>query len=317
MAAPGRPQGDSAATALVAKALAASDIESKPAPAFRLQARIRTQFPDEGPQNGKLVWIGTPVGWWHRELMLSAYQSTQISAGRQVWSKSTADYLPFPIFLIERATYFLTWLRQAGGQKLSVPKTSAETGETCVKTVSHSDPLTYCFDSMSGNLSRMVDRWWNVTFRYSEYAPFGAKTFPRLIEVLRSDGSVLIRIRVVGLAREEKTDLRLFLPVKGAKERPSEAACGKITEARLDKMVQPRYPGQAGRAGIIGVVKLYADIGADGVPRGMWSVNSPTPVLEYAALAAVRQWRYVPRTCKATGAKLSQVQIITVVFSPR
>ncbi|HVB33105.1 MAG TPA: energy transducer TonB [Patescibacteria group bacterium] len=313
-----RSQGDdSAAKALVSKALAASDIEAEAAPALRLEARIRSQFDDEALHKGKLLWVRTRAGWRHEELTLAAYRSVRISDGNGVWTKSTEDYLPFSVFLAERAANFLRWLREAGGEQLSGPQTSAATGETCVKTVSLSDPLTYCFDPFSGNLSRVADTWWNVTFRYSEYVPFGARSFPRLMEVVRSDGNVLVEIHVVRLAKEKKPDSQLFLPVKGAKKQPAEAACGKIVEARLLKMVQPNYPAEAARAGIIGVVKLYADIGADGVPRGMWLVNSASPVLGQAAVNAVRQWRYQPRTCETTGEKLPQVQNITVVFSPR
>lgn len=309
---------DPSAKALLSKALAASDIEAKDSPAFRLEARIRVLLGDGRTENGKLLWIWTPVGWWHNELTLSEYRSIEISGGNQIWMKSTEKSIPYPAFLEDRAVHLSDWLRQARGRKFSHPETSAETGETCVDSRGESktsDPLRYCFDSLSGQLASVTDRGWNVTYRYLDYAPFGKKSFPRKIQVLRSDQSVFVEVRVVRLVQEKKPDLRLFLPVQGATEIPVGKACGHVEAAKLQKMVQPVFPREAMNEGITGVVKLYADIGADGIPRGMWPVNSPTPILAQAAIDAVRQWRYTPRTCKASGAKLRQIQIITILFS--
>ncbi|HVB97995.1 MAG TPA: energy transducer TonB [Candidatus Dormibacteraeota bacterium] len=310
-----RNPSNSAAAALVTKGLDASNIEAKGAPAFRLEARIRVEPGGGQPEEGKLVLIRTPAGWWHQEITLPGYHNIEISSEMKLWTKSTANYLPFPVFLTGRAVNIWNWLRHAGGQQLSGPQTSAATGEACVTATISADVLRYCFDLLSGNLTRVVDSRWNMAFRYSEYAPFGTKSFPRLMEVGRRGENPFIEIRVVQLAEEEKPDLRLFLPVKGAKQTPSEAACDKVEAAQVEKMVPPGYPPEAQRAGISGIVKLYAEVGTDGIARGMWPVNSPTPVLTYAAINAIRRWRYRPRTCQSTGTKLPQIQLITIVFS--
>jgi TonB family protein len=308
---------DPAAAALVSRAIAASDIEAEGTPAFRMEARMWIGLGGGQPEDGKLIWVWTPAGWWHSEMALGDYQITEISGGKRVWMKSTAKFLPFPIFLTEQAVNVLDWLRQAHGQQLGPPQTSSGTAETCVAAANVEDPIRYCFDPVNGTLARVVDSRWNVTFRYSDYAPFGTKSFPRQMEVDRGDESEWIEIGVVELAPEEKPDLRLFLPVKGAEELPAEEACGQIQSAKLDKMVRPKYPEAAEQAGIIGVVRLYVDIGADGVPRGMWPVNSSAPVLTRAAIDAVGHWRYRPRTCEPGGTKLPQIQKITVVFRSR
>lgn len=308
---------DSSAAGLVSRALAASDIEAKGEPAFRLEARVRIRLGGGQSEDGKLAWVWTPAGWWHRELAFSEYRSLGIYDGNKLWTKRTVNYLPFPAFLTERAVGFWNWLRGARGQKLSDPERSPATGETCVSTVKSSDSVRYCFDQINGNLASVADRRWNVTFRYLKYAPFGTKRFPRRIEVARSGGNAFVEIHVVQLSEEQKPNLRLFLPVRGAKETPSAAFCREVKEAKLKKMVRPKYPKAAENAGVTGVVKLYADIGGDGIPRGMWPVNTAAPVLTRAAIDAVSQWRYRPSVCEPSGAGMPQVQAITIVFSSR
>jgi TonB family protein len=63
--------------------------------------------------------------------------------------------------------------------------------------------------------------------------------------------------------------------------------------ARL-KYVAPVYPEKAIAARIQGQVLVEATIGADGAVRAAKILRSPSPLLEAAALDAVRQWRYAP-----------------------
>lgn len=298
---------------LIAKALGATDIETKASPPFRLEARIRVQLGQGQPENGKLVWIWTPLGWWHNELTLSNYRSVEISGGKHTWIKSTLDYLPFPVYIVEQAVNVLGWLRQAGGQSWSKPMIS-DTGERCVQMTNAPEMFRYCFDPTTGTLRRVVDGLWNMTFWYSDYAKFGTRTFPRLMQVAVTGESPFIEVRIVQLEQIDQPDLRLFLPVKGARELPTAAQCGGIEGAKIKKLVRPKYPRKAQNAGISGVVKLYAEVNENGVPRGMWPLNSAAPILTRAAIDAVKQWRYRPRTCKKDGTRLRQVVTVSLVF---
>lgn len=314
---PARAQkpADSAAKALVDKALLASDLEAKGAPAFRLEARIRVDLGGGQTEDGKLVLVWTPAGWRHREVTLGADHSVEVSGGKQTWTRSTMGYVTYPVFLAERAVNLGGWLRRAKGQELTAPEAFPQQAQACVTAPKAHDPITYCFDSFTGRLARVLDSRWNVAIRYLDYVPFGTRRFPRLMEVGRRAERPFIEIRVVQLAAVAQPDLRLFLPVKGAKRTPTEAACEKVEPAKAEKMTQPKYPPEAQRTGISGIVKLYAVIGTDGIARGMWPVNSSAPVLTGAAVRAISQWRYRPRTCPSSGAKFPQFQLITIVFS--
>jgi hypothetical protein len=313
LAGPDRRQ-DPAAAALIHRAIALSDIQAHGAPAFRLRALLRVRYANGKSEEGQLLQIWTPAGMWHYEQSLAGYHSVEVTSGKEVWVASNLRYVPFPMFLAERALGLPGALRAARGRGLDEPFASAGNGEQCVRTADGSHSIKYCFDPENGELRKLVDSLWNVTYEYSKYESFGEKKFPREMRILRSSGSVFIDIRVDQLVPAESLDLRAFLPVKGAKEHPLAARCGVIERPKLEKMVKPEYPAEAEKAGLTGVVRLYAEIGADGIPRGMWPINASPPILRQVAIEAVRQWRYRPQTCKVTGAKMPLVAPITVLF---
>jgi periplasmic protein TonB len=78
--------------------------------------------------------------------------------------------------------------------------------------------------------------------------------------------------------------------------------------------VAPAYPRLAAQAGVSGVVVLEAVIAEDGSVRDLKVLRS-VPLLDQAALDAVRQWRYSPTTLG--GVPVSVVMTVTVNFALR
>src|SRR2546425_2465156 len=68
---------------------------------------------------------------------------------------------------------------------------------------------------------------------------------------------------------------------------------GNVQAARIVNRVQPVYPPLARQTRISGTVRLHAIIGQDGTIQSL-EVLSGHPLLQQAALDAVRQWRYQP-----------------------
>ena len=69
---------------------------------------------------------------------------------------------------------------------------------------------------------------------------------------------------------------------------------GRIQRPRKLRHVDPEYPRIAKEARIHGIVVIDAVIGPDGFVRQAIVRRSDSPLLESAALAAVRQWTYEP-----------------------
>jgi protein TonB len=78
--------------------------------------------------------------------------------------------------------------------------------------------------------------------------------------------------------------------------------------------VAPVYPAIAQAARVQGVVILQATIGADGRVVDAAVLRS-VPLLDAAAIDAVRQWRYTPTALN--GQPVAVVMTVTVNFTPR
>jgi TonB family protein len=87
---------------------------------------------------------------------------------------------------------------------------------------------------------------------------------------------------------------------------------GNIREPKKIKHVDPVYPQIAATAQVNGYVIIEAIIGKDGAVRDARVVKSH-PLLDDAALEAVRQWVYSPT--ELNGAPIEVVMTVTVMFS--
>jgi periplasmic protein TonB len=94
---------------------------------------------------------------------------------------------------------------------------------------------------------------------------------------------------------------------------PSRITSGLEPPAKL-KDVAPVYPDIAQRARISGVVILEATIGADGRVTGVRVLRS-VPLLDHAAVDAVRQWVFTPT--RLNGVAVPVVMTVTVNFTLR
>jgi len=91
------------------------------------------------------------------------------------------------------------------------------------------------------------------------------------------------------VAAKEKADAAARAKAKMAAVRPG----GRIMEPKKIKDVQPVYPAIAQSARVSGAVTIEATIGSDGKVIDAKVVRS-IPLLDQAALDAVRQWEYTP-----------------------
>jgi protein TonB len=75
--------------------------------------------------------------------------------------------------------------------------------------------------------------------------------------------------------------------------------------------VAPRYPELAQHAGVQGMVIIEAVIAVDGSVRDARVLRS-VPLLDHAALDAVKQWRYAPT--RLGGVAVPVIVTVTVQF---
>jgi TonB family protein len=94
----------------------------------------------------------------------------------------------------------------------------------------------------------------------------------------------------------------------------------KVVPAKLVKQIAPVYPPDAAAQGITGTVRVYFNIGSDGVVKDVHALSgeglSNDPSLRKAAEDAVIQWRYEPGTVDGKPAE-SDAMTANIVFSPK
>jgi TonB family protein len=69
---------------------------------------------------------------------------------------------------------------------------------------------------------------------------------------------------------------------------------GRLSRPKITSAVQPVYPPEPAAAGEIGGAIVEAVIRADGTVASVKELRSTQPVFAQAAVAAVRQWKFVP-----------------------
>jgi protein TonB len=90
---------------------------------------------------------------------------------------------------------------------------------------------------------------------------------------------------------------------------------GAVKEPQRIKFVEPKYPQIAINAKIAGQVYIEATIATDGSVKNARILRSVNPLLNDAALDAVRQWRYSPTTLN--GVPVEVLMTVNVNFQLR
>jgi TonB family protein len=120
---------------------------------------------------------------------------------------------------------------------------------------------------------------------------------------------------VAGKAAAEAVAAKAKADAAAAREKALKAAVrvgGRIKPPTKIKDVKPVYPAIAQSAHVVGVVTIEATIGPDGKVIDAKVVRS-VPLLDQAALDAVRQWEYTPALLN--GQPVPVVVTVTINFA--
>lgn len=108
--------------------------------------------------------------------------------------------------------------------------------------------------------------------------------------------------------------VRDSLPPPPPVEQPPVHVGGVVKQPQRTRYVTPAYPAIAREAHVSGVVILEAVIGEDGAVRDVRVLRS-IPLLDQAAIDAVRQWQFTPTLLN--GQPVPIVMTVTVAFELR
>ncbi len=100
-------------------------------------------------------------------------------------------------------------------------------------------------------------------------------------------------------------------PPKPVKRDPIRVG-GNVQESKLIRRVEPTYPELAKRARVQGQVVLVVTVDEEGNVADI-KVTKGHPLLDEAALNAVRQWKYSPTLLN--GEPVPVIATVTVIFN--
>ena len=307
------------AYAFFARARDISNLEAKGSPPFVLEAKITLYGGGGSHEDGSYYQAWESDSESRSEISFPGYHAIRVNHSATSWYSSNLAYTPYFVFQTNRVFSFPFRLDVQPTQKLTKPRQRIINGLSaeCAGFSIRASKQRYesCFDSATGYLIQEDDPTWFVTFELGDYARVGGKVFPRELRVLQ-DGRLIVEAKVTKLFSNAKMNENMFASPPGIEATPR-AICakGQVLDARLVTKVPPQYPPDAIRNRMGGTVVLYADVGKDGVPRGLTVLRTPGTAFSQASLAAVSRWRYAPTTCE--GVAVDFTMPIDVNFAMR
>ncbi len=263
---------------------------------------------------------------WRKEVTLGNYKYVLIKNNGKFARYDTSAYIPLRLQqVVQSLPVPFPSLAVASGywetqhqklNKIDLTVLIQEAPPIGNKATSDRDPkydLRYYFDP--GGLLRIRIKDATVAL-YNDFQAFQNLVVPRKIEVSAgSDPFLTIAVdlleplgtdaKVLSKLEEVPGDLQLIPP------RPHAEA--GVTPSRLIHSPPPAYPDAARRQRIEGTVVISATIDENGVTREPHVIRSAGPLLDTAALQAVRQWRYQPTIFN--GSPMAVDITISIVFS--
>jgi len=267
--------------------------------ALKLQADISFHTPS-GDKKGKflLLWISTSS--WRYDLTTPDFSESYLKNQGKTSQLQNPKQAPDYVWNFQRAISAVLHKTDAAQlnytlvENASYPAKSEAIGNTNLSCVyiSAGPKLVErgCFDPASGLLQFVNEG--NKADVFSDYAPFGGKTFPRHMRVFIDQTVVAdaeLKLEVL-----DKIDETAMAAPAGAEEK--EVSTKKCSDPaippRVLRQVKPDYPTGVSR----GTVSVLAVIDETGKVIRTEVVHSLSPAQDSAALNALGQWQFSPAT---------------------
>ncbi|MGC2198201.1 MAG: energy transducer TonB [Terriglobales bacterium] len=255
---------------------------------FSVTLAVAIHVAKGGILSGNYIWIMNPGGDWYRETSFSNYKDVQRGRGQNIWTKRSVDFMPLQEVLIEKAFSQHIYL-----DHIDVPVKryfSTSHHHVTLQCIEWKNANTLCFDS-EGNLRKSELSDFRITYDYSDYRPAGVKYAPYKIVATR-DGQMLLEANIESLSTQN--DQVLPEPGPDAFQRPG---CLMPSQPKAKQKVAPQYPTGAREQHQQGHVIVAVRIGTDGMVRNPVVIQTAGKDLDFASLAAIKQWSFEPAKC--------------------
>jgi TonB family protein len=259
---------------------------------YRLEAKASLSVPSSGLAEGRFLGLWQSERRYRWEFRSSTYSEVRLRNDRVQWI--WRSWQATPIRVSQATTALDSVLRQETSH-LEPRKVKDRRVEgiqmRCVELKGSDSDEQHCFHPTTGVplLIRRKERGnREVVYRFLQHEPFGPKSVPRGIQVFE-DKERVADIHIELLAELDSLPQEALQPPAGSREFP---VCDKPEPPVALKTVEPRFPG------FTGTVILTALVGSDGTVREAAVVQTMGEEVDAAAVAAVRQWKFLPMLCE-------------------
>ena len=309
-----------------ARARQLSDLEASGIP-FHLKATYVASGDAEFTGNGAYEewWQSKDV--WRKEATLGDYKYVAIKDGDKHTVYGSSQYIPLRLRQMLKAIV-VRIAPDAGLTSDWKPKSEQLNGVDLAVLSVHlpCGPSVECrvenYFTPQGLLRIRVDD--SIETLYNGFEGFHGSVIPRSIVVAGGKGEIL-KISIVSLESLSPDENKFLQDATPGANLPAiqipDVPAGKdlkrahATAAKLLNQTEPVYPPYAKQHGIQGTVVIEASIDEDGKVREPFVISSAGPLLDMAAMDAVKKWRYRPLIIN--GVPISVTTTISVVFDLR
>lgn len=275
----------------------------------------------------EIWWLSKDL--WRRETTLAGYRTVFIRDGGKTQIYGTSNYIPLRLRQAEQAAVVKISSQAAASEDWKLKRTKVSGVNLIILSpaesarISHADPalpnkpapiLLQDYFSPDGIL-RIRRHGEFITF-YNRFQPFQGLVVPRSTEVALGQ-SRLVTVSIDALeplAPGNATQARITEVPKNLQLAARRILMpSKVVRGRIIRQIAPVYPPSAVAARQQGPVEICATIDDTGHVREPYLISSAGPLLDRAALTAVRQWTYKPLTLD--GYPVNVETTITVIFS--
>jgi hypothetical protein len=287
------------ADALLKRASDLSDIRAEGAPHFRLEASVHLFIKEDDQAEGRYVTDWQSPAQWRDELTFPGYHQIREGTVGGIWRSRNPPHQTLA------AVQFLQSFLVSGPPSSFVSKhvsvSMSEHGRAQLNCVmldfgrGMEDAREKCFDPVSGLLFRETWNDWDTVWEYTDYAPWGAKIFPRLMRTFQG-GKLVSEARITRLEVNPNLDLSTYVPPQDAEMWPSCAEEIRPPSKLFQDQSIMNYSNVIYRS----PTSIFLEIGADGhvedvviVYDGYKTESEYSHVVEELK----RAWKFKPAHC--------------------
>jgi TonB family protein len=191
---------------------------------------------------------------------------------------------------------------EIAGARSALERATASAGNDAPDSVRAAQEATAALDA---EVAAQDAKWFKSYDRTRELAAAARAASDRAV----ADAAAARERAATALAARARADAEARATLRNTAVRVG----GRIPAPVKVKNVAPEYPAVAKSARVGGVVQIEATVGPDGRVRDA-EVTKSVPLLDQAALAAVRQWEYRPTRVK--GVAVPVIVNVAVDFRP-